>query len=86
MLVAAGKNADNEYITSAAAALMKIRTADGIGIGSTYSKLKSAYPKGKKGSASGTSSFNYEFAGKEGAEFNFGVLDNKVFAIVLVQR
>lgn len=86
VVVYGGKNAGGEYVSSAAGALMKIKAASGIGIGTTYSKLKSAYPKCKKGAATGASSFNYECGGKNGAEFNFGVLKNKVFAIALIQR
>ncbi|HET7444135.1 MAG TPA: hypothetical protein VFJ57_05695 [Solirubrobacterales bacterium] len=85
VVVYGGKGAGGEYVSSAAAPLMKIQTASGIGIGAAYSKLKSAYPKCKKGAVTGGSSFNYECAGKKGAEFNFGVLKNKVFAIALVQ-
>jgi len=86
VVVYGGKNASGEYVSSAAASLMKIKTASGIGIGSTYAKLKGAYPKCKKGAATGATSFNYECGGKNGAEFNFGVLSNKVFAIALIQR
>jgi hypothetical protein len=82
-----GVNAGNERTPKAGAALANMKTASGIGIGSTYSALKAAYPKGKKVVTSASSeAFNYSIESKAGNEFNFGVLSNskKVYAVAIV--
>lgn len=43
--IVAGIDAKKGQTTTAAAALLTMKTSSGIGIGSTYAKLKAAYPK-----------------------------------------
>lgn len=86
-VVYGGVNASHERTPKAAVALANMKTGSGIGIGSTYSALKAAYPKGKKVvTSAGSDSFNYSFKSKAGDEFNFGVLNDskKVYAVAIV--
>ncbi|MGV1048968.1 MAG: hypothetical protein ACOYD4_10650 [Solirubrobacterales bacterium] len=83
VLLAAGKNASNHYLTTAAGALTKIKTAAGIGIGSKFSKLKKQFPKGEVNGPAGEPIFTYLIAAKKGGSFNVGVSGGKIYAFAL---
>lgn len=65
--------ADGQTVT-AAGALLAFKTAGGIGIGSKFSKLKAAYPKGKMYGKPSEASFSYVFETADGHFMSFSVL------------
>jgi hypothetical protein len=78
-----GKNAKNEYLASAASALTQLKTVSGIGIGSPYSKLKSAYPKGEVLGKTSEPVFVYSIPGKVGTLFSYSLTGGEVYAFFL---
>lgn len=70
----------NEYLGGA---LTKIKTASGIGIGSPYSKLKSAYPRGEVLGKTGEPVFSHSIPAKVGTLFNYSLTDGEVYAFFL---
>jgi hypothetical protein len=83
VVIYSGRNAANVLVPSATGVLGTIKTSDGLGIGSKFSAVKSAYPKGAVEAGGETS--NYAIDGKGAAEFVFGVLaaSKKVYSVAL---
>jgi len=76
--IGAGKDSDGNCVPSlGAAVLKKIKTSAGIGLGSKFSQLQKAYPKGTvSGETSDPSQFRVR--GKGASEFVFTIVDRKV--------
>jgi hypothetical protein len=86
-VVYSGRNAANELSASATGVLGKIKTSDGIGLGSTIAAVKAAYPKGKIQDPS-SESFNWSIKDKGSKEFVFGLLKatKKVYSFAIVEN
>jgi hypothetical protein len=72
--IGAGIDDESGQTVTAAAALMTFKTAGGIGLGSTYGKLKAAYPKGELIGKPSEGSFNYVFETANGHFMSFALL------------
>jgi hypothetical protein len=73
------------YTAKAAAPLLAIKTSGGLGIGSKYSKLKAAYPKGEANGDLSDSQFGYTIKGKGRSSLGFGLLgpSGKIYSVSL---
>jgi hypothetical protein len=69
--VYAGRGDEGSLLTTAAKPIMEMKGKNGVGIGSTFAKLKAAYPKGKQTGEPGDFSFAWTIAGKGQSSFSF---------------
>jgi hypothetical protein len=58
-----GETTSGDQLASAGGALLKIKTKEGIGLGSKFSELKKAYPKGEVAGDLGSESYQYRLRG-----------------------
>jgi hypothetical protein len=81
----AGTTKSGKITTKASGALPKIRTKEGLGLGSKYSAVKAAYKKGKLLGKTSDSVFYYEISGKAKQVMVFGIVGDtkKVTNIIL---
>jgi hypothetical protein len=66
--------------TTAAGALLKFKTSGGVGIGSTFSALQKAFPKGKVEGDPKSDYFKFEAKGKGNARMAFLVVNGKIWS------
>lgn len=66
-----GRDAAGGLLTTAAKPIMEMKTKGGVGIGSKYSKVKGAYPKGKLVGTTTEPYFYWSLSGKGGGSFSF---------------
>ena len=59
-----GETTSGKQLITAAGVLLKIKTSGGIGIGSKFSDLKKAFPKGEVAGDVGSESYQYRLRGK----------------------
>lgn len=86
-IVYSGRNAANVLMPSATGILGTMKTSDGIGLGSKFSTLKSAYPKGQIEEVT-RESFRFSIKGKGTEKFVFGMLkpSKKVYSFAVVEE
>jgi hypothetical protein len=86
-VVYSGRNAANILTASASGILGKMKTSDGLGLGSKFSTLKSAYPKGQIEEAT-DESFNFTIKGRGRSKFVFGILSpsKRVYSFAVVEE
>jgi hypothetical protein len=86
-VVYSGRNAANVLTASATGILGTMKTSDGIGLGSKFSSVKSAYPKGQVEDVS-KETINYAIKGKGASKFVFGILkpSKKVYSFAVVEE
>jgi hypothetical protein len=83
--VYAGRGDESKLLTTAAKSIMEMKGKNGVGIGSTFAKLKAAYPKGTQAGEPGDFSFTWAIAGKRQSSFSFELAGDsqRVVAMVL---
>jgi len=80
-----GRGDEGSLLTTAAKPIMEMKGKNGVGIGSTFAKVKAAYPKGEQAGEPGDFSFSWAIAGKGSRSFSFELAGDsqRVIAMIL---
>jgi len=79
--VYAGRGKESALLTTAAKPIMAMKAKNGVGIGSKFSQVKAAYPKGVQSGDNGDFTYYWTVKGKSKVTFSF-IFDGKSGRVV----